>query len=339
MRPNYPVDRHFRQCVGIDISKDKFTACMGMLSWGCPFESTPAIDFSNNKNGFNQLVKWARKEAVKDHPILFLMEATGIYYEDLAYHLNKLSFTVYVIHPARVHAFFKEEGIKTKTDAVDSKGLSLMGCCKPYLKSWIPPSPLYRELRQLTRFGVQLKNIRTMLSNRKEALVNSYEPSKKTLKEIESLIRSIDTKIAANDSAIRELANSDHEIMEKVRYIESIKGIGFLTAITILAETDGFAMFTGRRQVASFAGLDVVPHDSGKAAPQRKISKVGNAHIRRALYFCAISASMHNSEMRALYARICTRRPARVARVAVMRKLLILAFTLCKNKSFYKLTI
>ncbi len=79
------------------------------------------------KTGFNQLVKWARREAEKGKPILFLMEPTGTYYEDLAYHLHKLSFTVYVIPSGRVHAFFKEEGIKTKTDSVDAYGLALMG--------------------------------------------------------------------------------------------------------------------------------------------------------------------------------------------------------------------
>ena len=80
------LDRHFRQCVGIDVSKDKFTACLQMYDRasdvGC---HTMSIDFDNTKSGFNQFVKWSRKEAVKGFPLTYLMEPTGVYYEPLAY--------------------------------------------------------------------------------------------------------------------------------------------------------------------------------------------------------------------------------------------------------------
>ncbi|WP_289191539.1 hypothetical protein [Bacteroides acidifaciens] len=63
MKSKFPADRYFRQCVGIDVSKNKFTVCMCMLSWGCPAQFTESIEFANTKTGFNQLVKWARREA------------------------------------------------------------------------------------------------------------------------------------------------------------------------------------------------------------------------------------------------------------------------------------
>ena len=73
------LDRHFRQCVGIDVSKDKFTACLQMYDRasdvGC---HTMSIDFDNTKSGFNQFVKWSRKEAVKGFPLTYLMEPTGV---------------------------------------------------------------------------------------------------------------------------------------------------------------------------------------------------------------------------------------------------------------------
>ncbi|WP_438590616.1 IS110 family transposase [Duncaniella muris] len=335
MKSKFPTDRYFRQCVGIDVSKSKFTACLCMLSWGCPAQFTESIEFANTKTGFNQLVKWARREAEKGKPILFLMEPTGTYYEDLAYHLHKLSFTVYVIPSGRVHAFFKEEGIKTKTDSVDAYGLALMGGCKPYLKEWNPPCPAYRELRQLTRLQVHFKDIRTMLTNHKEALSHQYAPCPIALKQIDAMIKSVDLRIGRNQAAIEELAGNNPEIKEKLDYIQSIKGLGFMAAITILAETDGFANISSRSQLASFAGLDVVAKDSGKSTPARHISKVGNTHLRRIVYLCSLSAAVYNPQMRALYSRISQRNPSKVARVAVMRKLLLLAYTLCKTKQLY----
>ncbi len=94
--------------------KSKFTACLCMLSWGCPAQFTESIEFANTKTGFNQLVKWARREAEKGKPILFLMEPTGTYYEDLAYHLHKLSFTVYVIPSGQSARFLQGRGHKDK---------------------------------------------------------------------------------------------------------------------------------------------------------------------------------------------------------------------------------
>lgn len=335
MKYQFPVDRYFRQCVGIDVSKDKFTACMCMLGWGCPAQFTSSIDFTNTKTGFNQLVKWARKEAEKSRPVLFLMEPTGTYYEDLAYHLHKLSFTVYVIPAGRVKAFFREEGIKTKTDSVDSCGLALMGCAKPSLKAWNPPCPVYRELRQLTRLGVHFKEIRTMLVNQKEALTHQYEPSAGVIKQVDALIKSVDLRIENNLASIKKIADTNPEIQEKSDHIQSIKGLGFMAAITILAETEGFANISSRSQLASFAGLDVVARDSGKSTPARHVSKAGNTHLRRVVYLCSLSAAQYNPQMKGLYSRISQRKPSKVARVAVMRKLLLLAYTLCKTKTFY----
>lgn len=133
------------------------------------------------------------------------MEPTGTYYEDLAYNLHKLSFTVYVVPSGRVHAFFKEEGIKTKTDAVDASGLALMGSSKPHLKEWNPPCSAYRELRQLTRLHVHFKEIRTMLTNQKEALSHQHEPSLIAISQINALIKSVDLRIERNQASIEEL--------------------------------------------------------------------------------------------------------------------------------------
>lgn len=334
MKSSFPTDQHFRQCVGIDVSKDSFTACLCMLSWGCRAECTEVQKFSNNKTGFNQLVKWARREAEKSHPVYFLMEPTATYHENLAYHLVKLSFTVYMVPGARVRYFFKEEGLRTKTDSVDARGLALMGCQKPHMKAWTPPPSQYRELRQLSRLGVQLGKIRTMLGNQKEALLSSYQPSKEVLAELSSLIESVDGKIEANLKKMNSIA-ADEGISKKIEYIKSIPGIGFLTAVTILAETDGFATITSRKQLASYAGLDVVAKDSGTVTSARHISKRGNGNIRRALYMCALTASIRNPQLRQFYCRIKAKRPHKVAMVAVMRKMLLLAFTLCRSEVLY----
>ena len=168
MKPNFEPGKWFMQCVGIDIAKGTFTACLCMYEFdqGC---STAPVVFNNDKTGFNQFVKWSRKEALKGYPLRYVMEPTGVYYEQLASHLNKLSLNVCVVLPNKAREFAKYEGILTKTDDMDAYTLGMLGCLDKRLKPWTPPSPIYRELRQMTRFVADINKVKTELRNRRRA--------------------------------------------------------------------------------------------------------------------------------------------------------------------------
>lgn len=208
MTPDFKVGKDnqwFRQCVGIDIAKDKFNARLYMYDiasdMGC---CTKGVEFPNNKTGFNQLVKWSRKEALKEYPITFLMEPTGVYYEALAYHLYKICKTVYVVLPNKARDFCNYEGIKTKTDDMDSRCLALLGCKNRKLTPWKPPKQIYRELRQMTRFVEEINKVRTMLLNHLEALNHSESAEKSVVKYYEKLIVYIDNQLTDNQKHIKK---------------------------------------------------------------------------------------------------------------------------------------
>ena len=222
------LDRYFRQCVGIDVSKDKFTACLQMYD-----RHTMSIDFDNTKSGFNQFVKWSRKEAVKGFPLTYLMEPTGVYYEPLAYHLHKIGQTVYVVLPNKARSFCEAEGIKTKTDAMDARCLALMGCTSRKLKPWSPPAPIYRELRQMTRFHADLSQIMTSVMNRMESLNHVEEADKTVHKNCQKLIDEIDTLMENNDKAIMQKVAEDKELEARVKRIAKTKGLGVTTVVCI----------------------------------------------------------------------------------------------------------
>ena len=340
MKPNsqMTLGEFFRQCVGIDISKNKFTACLYMYDRasdvGC---CTKSIDFDNTKSGFNQMVKWSRKEAVKDYPVTFLMEPTGVYYERLAYHLHKIGQTVYVVLPNKARKFCESEGIKTKTDAIDARCLALMGCASRKLKPWLPPAIIYRELRQMTRFHADLCVIRRSVANRMEALNHMEGVSKTVRKHCEKLIEEIDTLTKKNDKDIMRKVAEDKEMQERVKRIATARGLGVTTIVCIIAETEGFHLIENRKQLTSYAGLDVKARQSGKEDPKHRISKEGNAHIRAALYMPALVAVRHNRQIREAYGRICQRHPKEkmIGVAAAMRRLLLLIYTLWKNGEEY----
>ena len=340
MKPNSQMTpgEYFRQCVGIDISKNKFTACLYMYDRasdvGC---HTKSIDFSNTKSGFNQLVKWSRKEALKDCPLSYLMEPTGVYYERLACHLNKIGQTVYVVLPNKARNFCEAEGIKTKTDAMDARCLALMGCVSRKLKPWSPPAAIYRELRQMTRFHADLCEVRTSVSNRMEALDHMESGAKSVRRNCRKLLHEIDVLIEKNGKDIMKRAADDKELEEKVKRIATVKGLGEATIVCVIAETEGFHYIKNRKQLASYAGLDVKSYQSGNEDPRHRISKKGNAHIRAALYMPAIVAAQYNKQIKAAYDRICQRHPdgKKIGVVAAMRRLLLLIYTLWKNGERY----
>ena len=311
------LDVYFRQCVGIDISKDKFTACLYMYDRasdvGC---CTKSIDFDNTKSGFNQMVRWSRKEAVKSHPLTYLMEPTGVYYEHLAYHLHKIGQTVYVVLPNKARKFCESEGIKTKTDAMDARCLALMGCVSRKLKPWSPPAAIYRELRQMTRFHADLCQVRASVANRMEAL---------------------DHMEGTDGKAIMKKVAEDKELLARVKRIATAKGLREPTIVCVIAETEGFHYIENRKQLVGYAGLDVKAKQSGKDDPRHCISKKGNAHIRAALYMPALVAVRYNRQIKAAYGRICQKHPNEkmIGVAAAMRRLLLLIYTLWKNGEEY----
>ena len=144
--------RDFRQSIGIDVSKEEFHARMCMFQIGLDYgDFSEDKVFSNTKTGFNQLVRWARKEFVKGQEYRFIMEATGSYHELLACHLHACGFTVLIIPPLKAHHFAQYYGFSVKTDRVDAYVLSILGCVERRIKPWQPADPLFARLRSLTR--------------------------------------------------------------------------------------------------------------------------------------------------------------------------------------------
>ena len=220
---------------------------------------------------------------------------------------------------------------------MDAYTLGMLGCLDKRLKPWTPPSPIYRELRQMTRFVADINKVRTELQNHLEALAHSEIAEKSIVKHYNKLIDEINKQLANNQKAIREKIKQEPGLSERIEHIATIKGIGFMTIVTVLAETNGFALIANRKQLTRYAGLDVPAHQSGPVDPKRHISKKGNVHIRTALYFPAIVSTQCNPQMKDFYGRVCTRNPQSkmVGVTATMRKLLLLIYSLWKSGEEY----
>ena len=160
-----------KQAIGIDISKDTFNACLGSQGQNGELSFTSGICFKNTKQGYNRLLRWVKPILDREVPLVFLMEATGVYYQNLAHHLHGIGKTVHVVLPNTSSHYAKSLNVKTKTDALDAKILAQFALERTH-RVWSPPSKILGELRHLTRYGVQLQEQRTTLNNMVQRKLN-----------------------------------------------------------------------------------------------------------------------------------------------------------------------
>ena len=325
-----------KQAVGIDISKDELVCAIGqmdhtqMISWG------PGRRFANTTSGFKKLLSWARSNRQSDeHPLWFVMEATGVYYESLAYFLSAVQAQVCVLLPNKIRYFAKSLELKSKTDPIDAEVLVKIGLERK-LSPWNPATPQMRSIRVLSREHLEIKKKRTATKNQLHARKHAFETPKSTIKRLEQQIRLFDKMLLEIEQELEKIVQADEVLSAKMPKLQTIPGLSFMSLITIIGETHGFALIRNAKQLASYAGLDVVQRQSGNWSGKSYISKRGNRYLRAVMFMPALSAIRHNPALKQFYQRLHGQKPARkVGVIAVARKLLILSYTLWKNDTVF----
>ena len=177
-----------RQNSGIDMSKDKFDASLTFIDAEQNIKHQSVKVFTNNQQGFKGFYDWCKKHQDKDIPMHFTMEATGVYYESLAYFLVDKGEYLSVLLPNTVKKFGESLNIKSKTDKIDAKILGQMGVERK-LSQWAVTTPIYRDLKTLIRERQRLVEMRTMLKNQLHAEEHTAYPYKPTLTRIKNHIK------------------------------------------------------------------------------------------------------------------------------------------------------
>lgn len=326
-----------RQCIGIDCAKDDFVVSLCSIDNQREIRTIAGKTFKNVPAGFKEFNLWASKNSDPGIPLLFVMEATGIYHERLACYLYDKGQSVSVVLPKRAKDFSKTLKVKTINDQVAARYLSVMGLEKK-LDQWKMPKTEYVHLRHLTREKQGLQEQLTSVKNEIHALESGAWVYKPTLNRLKQQVKLLQLQIKQVMEDIKEMVKENPDIKELVDLAVTIPGIGILTAATVIAETKGFEQMHNRRQLISYTGLDVQYHQSGTSvATKPRISKRGNRHIRRAMHMPALSSIRTVEQNKALFVRVVSRTGIRMKGVvAVQRKLLLLIYTICKNKTPYE---
>ena len=309
--------------VGIDVSKATLDCCL--LT---PDGKTRGHTFPNDPGGFAALLAWADRHApgADTH---FGMEATGGYEDAAATHLHAAGRTVSVVNPTRIKYAGVLRGRRNKTDQADARLIAA------YTRdeappAWSPPAPEVRELQALVRRRDDLRGLAAHEKARLDSPLLTPAARKSVARVVKLLGKEADAMQAAADALIAATPAlaADRELLV------SIAGVGSQTASTVLAELPRLDRVPSAQAAAAYAGLSPREFRSGSSVRGRtRLSKSGNARLRKALYLPTLTAIRFNPLLKGFFDRlVAAGKPKMQAVGACMRKLVMICYGVLKNR-------
>jgi transposase len=330
------MNKIVKQVLGIDVAKNELVVCLGRMYDDWTPELYGYKTFANTAKGFAALVLWLKKNTDEAIPVRFVMEATGVYHEALAYFLSENGYEISIVLPNKISNYIRTLEVKTITDKTASEAITRFGLERK-LDLWQKPRDIFKRLRQLTRERGQIVEERTGVKNQLHAEQVEAEPNKKSIKRIQDRIKMLNKQEKEIKEEVAILIKEDKEKSGLVLLIFSLPGIGLLTAAIVLAETNGFELIRNKRQLTSYAGFDIIEKQSGISVKGKtKISKRGNKYLRKAMHLPSLAAIKHDERYKAIFVRTVAKHGIKMkAAVVVQRKLLEMIFTLFKSQTKY----
>jgi transposase len=327
---------------GIDVAQKELVVSLGRLAEDLSADIYSHKTFPNTTKGFTALALWVKQMTQAGVELRFVMEATGVYHESLAYFLEEKGYGISIVLPNKISNYMRTLESKTITDKTASRAIAQFGL-ERRLTDWKRPKQVFKSLRQLTRERDQVVQLRTMAKNHLHAEQAEAYPNPASLDRIKKQVVFLNKQEQQIKTEILVLTQKDAEVKNAVTLCCSIPGVGILTAATVLAETNGFELIRNKRQLVSYAGLDVREKQSGTSVNGKpRISKKGNRYLRKAMHLPALAAIRHEQRFKAVFSRLVAKHGIKMkAAVAVQRKLLEMIYTLYKtnkpyDKDYYK---
>ncbi|MFN8411623.1 MAG: IS110 family transposase [Anaerolineales bacterium] len=307
-----------RKFVGIDVAKDKLDiAVLG---------ETKASQVGNDEKGITSLLK--KLQELK--PTLIVVEATGGYQRAVVLRLYEAGLPVAVVNPVRVRQYARASGLLAKTDKLDAFNLAEFGKqMKPRKYEAKSESERYvsallvrrRQLEEMLK--AEKSRLRTVPSAMRNSVERMIEVLKEEIKQLEKEL----------DKFMKE--NEDWQTQEQI--LTSAKGVGRVTAATLLAELPELGKLD-RKKIAALVGLAPMNFDSGKKRGYRK-TKGGRMEVRNVLYMSTLVATRYNPLIQAQYQELQRRgKVKKVALTACMRKFLTILNAMMRDQQPFRYT-
>jgi transposase len=317
--------------IGVDVSKAKLDC-----AWLKENNKIKAKAVANSPEGWQQLVKWAHENSgCEISGLHFVMEATGIYHENLAAWLYGQGAKVSVVNPAHVKHYAQSLGVQTKNDKKDSTVLARYGQ-REQPSLWQPAAPEARTLKALlARLAAVEKDLQREKNRQEKALVSDTPEA--VLNSIADMVGHFEDEQASLGKLIDEHIKAHKNLKGNQALLESIPGVGKVVSQQMLVVL-GSHQFVSASQCAAYLGLVPVQKESGSSLKNRpQLAKNGNPAIRAKLYMATVTATRYNPDIKAQYQRLTGQGKSKMsALAAAMRKLVQICYGVIKHQQPYQ---
>lgn len=302
--------------LGIDVSKDDFHACL------LQDRRHAAKSFPNSTAGYRQLQRWLNNRRCTE--VHACMEATGGYWLSLATALVEAGIMVSVVNPSRTALFARSLLRRTKTDRVDAEMIAQF-CRTQSPPLWTPPPPEMLQLRGFLTYREHLVEQRVRL----QQLAGQIQVTDELRRMHERQLTELKQAITAIEAQMRAFSHDHPRLAASIACLNAVEGFGFLSAAELVSGLP-VERLRNDKAAAAYVGLAPRERQSGTSIHGRpRICKIGDGRLRKALYMPALSAMRHNPILRAFAERLMAKgKPPKVVVIAVMRKLVVLAYHL-----------
>jgi transposase len=303
--------------LGIDVSKRKFDVALIFD------QKTLTKSFDNSPKGCKFLAAWLKSLHLES--VHVCLESTGIYGDLVAQMMHDSGHLVSIVNPLRVKAYAISALRRNKTDKVDARVIADF-CLTQEPEQWLPSSPRVIKIQAFSR---RIEALEEMLQAEKNRLDVSPKDTQSSIKRI---IKTLEKEIEDLQKQIKDHINQDPKLKNQNDLLQTIPGIGEKTSSMLLGEVE-FERFVSARDVAAYAGVTPKQRKSGTSLNFTRLSKMGNARLRKSLYFPAIVATHHNQIIKDFAKRLAKNGKSKMQIIcASMRKLLHIAFGVLKSK-------
>ena len=321
--PNKIIRRFLmKYYIAIDVSKEVLSV----------FDGKKDLTFKNER-GLRALKSYLREKFETFDDVVIIFESTGPYSNYLKEFCATNQIKTCIINPKRSSNFAKAIGNRSKTDKIDAKTLYAF-------KNLINPGDIKvpeidKDVEVLSAYLSSYEFVlktRISISNHIEALEHNDAPKE--------LLSTLKQEFKRNKQLEGRLLNKTEKHIEKNKELKedyhnllTIPGIGKISAIALLYLFKNYKD-TNRSQITALVGLDPTRKESGTSiSGRRKISKNGNGTVRKILYFPTLTAINYNKRIKTVYERLINNHKSKkVALIAAMRKLVLIAHAVYKNK-------
>jgi transposase len=279
--------------------------------------------YTNSIAGIGALVKMLRKQK----PELVVLEATGKLEIPAAAALFAAGIPVAIVNPRQVRDFARASGRLAKTDALDAQVIATYGSA---LHPDVRPIPDAISL-QLQGLLARRRQLVDMLVAEKNRLDRAHPAARKDVREH---IEWLQQRLKRADRELHELIKHSPVWRERDARYQSVPGVGPIVSHSLLIDLPELGAIS-HKQIAKLVGVAPLNRDSGEARGARSVWG-GRSHVRAALYMASLAAIRANPVIRAHYRKLREEgKPAKVAQVACMRKLLVILNAIAEKNVFW----